>query len=157
MIFDHRLSQYRFKFGKITAKNYLLQKFTNYSLQKLCRYITIAIVTNLLRSNIMKLKIVTVMVSVLLLQACATPTVVETRKVNDNQLSCSQIQSEIEEAKSFEQKARKERTVTGKNVAAAVLFWPALLGTYSNTEEAINAAKERQDNLYKIYQNKGCR
>ena len=105
----------------------------------------------------MKLKIVTVMASILLLQACATPTVVETRKVNDNQLSCSQIQSEIEEAKSFEQKARKERTVTGKNVAAAILFWPALLGTYSNTEEAINAAKERQDNLYKIYQNKGCR
>lgn len=55
----------------------------------------------------MKLKIVTVMASILLLQACATPTVVETRKVNDNQLSCSQIQSEIEEAKSFEQKQEK--------------------------------------------------
>ena len=55
----------------------------------------------------MKLKIVTVMASILLLQTCATPTVVETRKVNDNQLSCSQIQSEIEEAKGFEQKARK--------------------------------------------------
>ena len=105
----------------------------------------------------MKLKFVTVLTSALFLQACATPTVVETRKVNDNQLSCSQIQAEIEEAKNFEQKARKERTVTGKNVAAAVLFWPALLGTYSNTEEAINAAKERQDNLYKLYQSKGCR
>lgn len=105
----------------------------------------------------MKLKFISVLTGVLLLQACATPTVVETKKVNDNQLSCSQIQAEIDEAKGFEQKARKERTVTGKNVAAAVLFWPALLGTYSNTEEAINAAKERQDNLFKLYQAKGCR
>lgn len=105
----------------------------------------------------MKLKFISVLAGVLLLQACATPTVVETKKVNDNQLSCSQIQAEIDEAKGFEQKARKERTVTGKNVAAAVLFWPALLGTYSNTEEAINAAKERQDNLFKLYQAKGCR
>lgn len=104
----------------------------------------------------MKLKIVTVLSGVLLLQACATPHVVETRKVNDTQLSCTQLRDEIEEAKSFEQKARKERTVTGKNVAAAVLFWPALLGTYSNTEEAINAAKERQTNLFNIYQKKGC-
>ncbi len=105
----------------------------------------------------MKLKFVTIVASALFLQACATPHVVETRKVSDTQLSCTQLQAEIQEAKDFEQKARKERTVTGKNVAAAVLFWPALIGTYSNTEEAINAAKERQTNLFDIYQKKGCK
>lgn len=93
----------------------------------------------------------------LILQGCATPTVVQTNKPNDMHLSCTQLQAEIAEAQEFEKKARAERQVTGKNVAAAILFWPALLGTYSNTEEAINAAKERQNNLTKIYQQKNCR
>lgn len=68
-----------------------------------------------------------------------------------------QLKAEIEESKNFEKKARDERKVNSKNVAAAVLFWPALVATYSNTEEAINAAKERQANLVDIYQKKGCR
>lgn len=105
----------------------------------------------------MKLKIVTLAVGLLLLQACATPHVVETKKTTDLNLSCSQLQAEIDDAKEFEKKARAERKVTGKNVAAAVFFWPALLGTYSNTEEAINAAKDRQNHLVGIYQQKGCR
>lgn len=94
---------------------------------------------------------------VTLLSGCATPTVVETRKVGDANLTCDQIKSEIAEAERFEKEARKERTVTGKNVAAAVLFWPALLGTYSNTEEAINAAKERKENLFKLASSKNCK
>lgn len=105
----------------------------------------------------MKLKIAATASVILLLQACATPHVVETKKVSDTQLSCAQLQAAIDEAKGFEQKARSERKVTGKNVAAAVFFWPALLGTYSNTEEAINAAKERQSYLIDLYQKKGCR
>lgn len=95
--------------------------------------------------------------SALILSACATPHVVETRKTTDTQLSCVQLKAEIEESKNFEKKARDERKVNSKNVAAAVLFWPALVATYSNTEEAINAAKERQANLVDIYQKKGCR
>lgn len=105
----------------------------------------------------MKLKVVAVCATFALLQACATPHVVETKKVTDSQLSCAQIKNEIDEARAFEKKARDERKVTGKNVAAAVLFWPALLGTYSNTEEAINAAKERQANLTDLYEKKGCK
>lgn len=105
----------------------------------------------------MKLKIAVLGATLLLLQACATPHVVDTKKTTDLSLNCSQLQAEIDEAKEFEKKARAERKVTGKNVAAAVLFWPALLGTYSNTEEAINAAKERQSHLLTIYQQKGCR
>ena len=51
-------------------------------------------------------------------------------KITDNELTCSQIKSEIAEAEEFEKKARAERKITGKNVAAAVFFWPALIGTY---------------------------
>lgn len=91
------------------------------------------------------------------LAGCATPTVVETRKAGDASLTCEQIKTEITEAERFEREARKERTVTGKNIAAAVLFWPALLGTYSNTEEAINAARERKGNLTKLAEKIDCK
>lgn len=93
----------------------------------------------------------------LLAQGCATPHVVQPKKVSDVNLTCQQLVDEIEEANRFEQAARDERKVTGKNVAAALLFWPALIGTYSNTEEAIEAAQERRDNLTKIYEKKGCK
>lgn len=105
----------------------------------------------------MKLKaIATLGTLALLLQACATPHVVQTKKITDNELTCSQIKSEIAEAEGFEKKARAERKITGKNVAAAVFFWPALIGTYSNTEEAITAAKERQALLTDLYSKKNC-
>lgn len=93
----------------------------------------------------------------LLAQGCATPHVVQTNKVSDANLTCPQILNEIEEAERFEKEARAERKVTGKNVAAAVLFWPALIGTYSNTEEAIDAAKERRENMSKLYNQKNCK
>jgi hypothetical protein len=91
------------------------------------------------------------------LAGCATPTVVETRKAGDSALSCEQIQTEITEAERFEREARKERTVTGTNVAAAILFWPALLGTYSNTEQAITAARDRKENMHKLADKNGCK
>ncbi len=93
---------------------------------------------------------------IILLTGCATPTVVDTRKVGDVNLSCNQITQEITEAERFEKEARKERTVTGTNVAAAILFWPALIGTYSNTEQAINAARERKENMFKLATSKNC-
>lgn len=93
----------------------------------------------------------------LLAAGCASPTVVKSKQSNDETLSCEQLNKEFADAQEFEAKARKERTVTGTNVAAAIFFWPALLGTYSNTEEAINAAKSRQDHLNKIADTKQCK
>ncbi len=87
---------------------------------------------------------------------CATPHVVDTRQLGDKKLSCGEIEDQIDEADRFEQQARSERKITGRNVAAAVLFWPALLGTYVNTEDAIDAAKERKRYLHKSYEKKGC-
>jgi hypothetical protein len=82
--------------------------------------------------------------------------VVESKKISDNQLSCSEIVAQIEEADRFEEEARSERKVTGTNVAAAVFFWPALIGTYANTEEAIDAARERKQHLTTLHEKKGC-
>lgn len=87
---------------------------------------------------------------------CATPTVVESKQANDRTMSCDSLKTSYIEAKDFESKARKERGVTGTNVAAAILFWPAMIGTYKNTEDAIEAAKDRQKHLEAIAAEKKC-
>lgn len=91
-----------------------------------------------------------------LLGACATPTVVESRKNGDAALACEQIRYELAEADRFEREARDERKVTGTNVAAAVFFWPALIATYANSDQAINAARERKSHLYRLADGRGC-
>ena len=90
------------------------------------------------------------------LGGCASPTVVESKQSNDRMMSCDALKTAYGEAKDFESKARKERGVTGTNVAAAIFFWPAMLGTYKNTEDAIEAAKERQKHLETVATEKKC-
>ena len=101
-------------------------------------------------------KLSSTIVLLTLLSACASPEVVDERELGDENLSCSQIKQEIAEAENFEKQARKEKGVTGTNVAAAVFFWPAMLVTYSNAEEAIDAAENRKKRLVSIGETKGC-
>ncbi|MDG1505760.1 MAG: hypothetical protein P8Q19_06215 [Planktomarina sp.] len=90
------------------------------------------------------------------LTACATPEVIDTKQMGDDKLSCKQLAGEIQEANEFERKAHREKGITGTNVAAAVIFWPAIIGTYSNANEAIKAAKERKEHLVASSTKKGC-
>jgi hypothetical protein len=91
-----------------------------------------------------------------MLGGCATPEVVQSKQARDSDMTCPQLKSAYAEAMDFENKARKERGVTGTNVAAAIFFWPAMIGTYKNTEEAIEAAKARQMHLEKVAAGKNC-
>jgi hypothetical protein len=90
------------------------------------------------------------------LVGCASPEVIQERQARDETLKCPQLLAAVDEAKDFERKARGERKATGTNVAAAIFFWPGLIATYSNTEDAITAAKERQNHLMKLYSEKKC-
>ena len=100
--------------------------------------------------------IVAVLAFGFLVSACATPDVVSVQKIGDEELSCEQIKEQFAEAQDFEKKARKEKGATGTNVAAAIFFWPALLATYSNIEDAVEAARDRQEHLKKIAAKKDC-
>lgn len=91
------------------------------------------------------------------LMGCASPNIVATNQIGDSSLNCAGLKKAYQEAAEFEENARRDRRVTGKNIAAAVFFWPALLATYANTEEAINAAIDRQKNLMNIANRKKCR
>lgn len=91
-----------------------------------------------------------------MLAGCATPTVVERSRVQDYQLTCKQLESEIQIAEDYRRKAEKEKGVTGKNVAAALFFWPAMFGNAANAKEATEAAEDRKRHLLDLYHEKKC-
>lgn len=91
-----------------------------------------------------------------LLCACASPTVVQSVKPGDNGLSCAQLQNEFADAERFRLEADKEKSMTGGNVVRALLFWPAILGTAANANEAIAAADSRKVHLANQMNSKKC-
>ena len=96
------------------------------------------------------------LVAALVVAGCATPTVVQTVKPGDSGLSCAQLQNEFSDAEQFRKKAESEKGVTGGNVARALFFWPAILGSYSNANEAISAADARKVHLANLMESKHC-
>ena len=102
------------------------------------------------------MRLIAVILSFVLMVGCATPRVIDERRVGDRALSCSQIKDEIYDAERFADKAKDEQRVTGTNVAAAILFWPALLVTYSNVQEALGAATDRKEYLVRLADKKDC-
>lgn len=88
---------------------------------------------------------------------CATPHVVEKKKLSDNQLNCQQLAAQVDQADEFKRKAQSEKGVTGTNAAAAILFWPAMIATYQNANEASAAADARKEHLTDLYNKKGCK
>jgi hypothetical protein len=100
--------------------------------------------------------LLTATVTVALLSACASPTVVQSVKPGDASLSCGQLQNEYADAERYRTTAEKEKTVTGENVARAIFFWPAILGTAANANEAIAAADSRKVHLANLMMQKKC-
>jgi len=95
------------------------------------------------------------LVLVALLSACASPTVVQTVKPGDTGLNCAQLQNEYSDAERFKKEADGEKGVTGGNVAR-LLFWPSIVGTYMNANEAIAAADNRKVHLTNLMVQQKC-
>jgi len=95
-------------------------------------------------------------ISFVLLISCAKPTVVNIVLPDDDKLNCEKLENAVADAQEFRRKALAVTGNTGKNQAAAILFWPALMMTYVNASEAIVAANERSVHLINIMQDKNC-
>ena len=89
------------------------------------------------------------------LAGCASPTVVQSVKPGDTGLSCPQLQNEYSDSERFKKEAEGEKGVTGGNVAR-LLFWPSIVGTYMNANEAIAAADNRRVHLANLMTQKNC-
>ena len=94
--------------------------------------------------------------AMLVLTGCATPTVTQVVKPGDTGLTCSQMQNEYSDAQRFKREADAEKSVTGGNVVRALFFWPAIIGTAMNANEAIAAADNRMVHLSNMMMNKKC-
>lgn len=92
----------------------------------------------------------------LILTGCAHSVSVQPTKLGDAQLSCEQIRTEIADAEKFRKAAEDNKGVTGTNAAAVLLFWPALIATYSDANSAMRAADDRIRNLTNLYNEKKC-
>jgi hypothetical protein len=95
------------------------------------------------------------LVLVVLLSACASPTVVQAVKPGDMGLTCPQLQNEFSDAERFKKEADAEKGVTGGNVVR-LLFWPAIVGTHINANEAISAAENRKVHLVNMMMQQKC-
>ena len=91
-----------------------------------------------------------------LLCACASSVSVQRVQAGDENLSCESLATAMQDADKFRVDAQQKKGVTGTNTAAALLFWPALLVTYSDANAAIQAADTRKQRLAELRVKKGC-
>ena len=104
------------------------------------------------------LRILALGLSLIFLNLCAKPTVVNVIMPEDKKLNCEQLKDEFTETRRFKQEAEVVKEVnTGGNMTRSMLFWPALLKTMHNADIAIKAANDRGYHLVKIMKNKNCK
>ena len=104
----------------------------------------------------MKKTIITLLI-LLILTACATPTVVNIIGPNDNKLTCEELSKEIEIANRYADEAQEAKKMSSPhNVGAILFFLPGAGVTMKNVEEAVIAAKERALHLNRIKEKKDC-
>ena len=94
--------------------------------------------------------------SLILLNSCAKPTVVEVVVSGDEKLNCEQLENEVAEAQKIKKEAQYARENTGGNATRMMLFWPAWAKTLHNADIAIMAADDRIFHLIKLMKKKKC-
>ena len=95
--------------------------------------------------------------SVILLNACAKPTVVDVAMPEDDKLNCEELEHAVAEAQHFKRKAEYAKEATGGNATRLLIFWPAWAKTLHNADIAIVAADDRTYHLIKIMKKKRCK
>ena len=94
--------------------------------------------------------------SLIFLNLCAKPTVVNVVIPGDEKLNCEQLENEVADAQKIKRDAEYAAQGTGGNVARLMLFWPAWAKTLHNADVAITAANDRIYHLFKIMKKKKC-
>lgn len=90
------------------------------------------------------------------LAACVNPEKVTENKVTDVNMTCQEIANESAQINKLKEEAKKGTGMSGANVAAVLVFWPAAVGNYVNGKDALEAAQKREVTLAKLAQSKNC-
>jgi len=91
------------------------------------------------------------------LGACATNQKVATTQINDSSLTCEQIATQDKGLDEILEKAQHNKGVSGANVAAVLLFWPAAVGNYMDADKDEALVVKRKSVLADMYKAKGCK
>ena len=94
--------------------------------------------------------------SLILLNSCAKPTVVNIVLPEDDKLNCEQLENGVADSQKIKRDAEYAKESTGGNVARMMLFWPAWAKTLHNADVAIMAADDRIFHLIKLMKKKKC-
>tara|TARA_B100000609_G_scaffold88101_1_gene70354 strand:+ start:245 stop:559 length:315 start_codon:yes stop_codon:yes gene_type:complete len=102
-------------------------------------------------------KNLTLLILIIFLTSCATPTVVNVIQPNDNKLSCKELDTEIAKANEYANEAQDAKKA-GKphNIGAMLFFLPGLGFSMANIDEASKAAKDRAIHLNNLKEKKNC-
>ena len=95
-------------------------------------------------------------ISIILLNSCAKPTVVNVFLPGDEELNCEQLEDAVAESQKIKREAEYAKEGTGGNVTRLILFWPAWAQTLHNADVAIMAADDRIYHLFTIMKKKEC-
>ena len=101
-------------------------------------------------------RIIILGISLIFLNSCAKPTVVNVVLAGDNELNCEQLKNAVAESQKIKRDAEYAKEGTGGNVARLILFWPAWARTLHNADVAIQAANDRNYHLVNIMKKKKC-
>ena len=101
-------------------------------------------------------RILVLIVSIILLYACAKPTVVNVVLPGDEELNCEQLEVAVVESQKIKREAEYAKEGTGGNITRVMLFWPAWAKTLHNADVAVRAADDRIFHLFKIMKKKSC-
>ena len=96
-------------------------------------------------------------ISIILLDSCAKPTVVNIVVPGDEKLNCEQLENAVAETQKIKKDAEYAKEGTGGNIARMMLFWPAWAQTLHNADIAIQAANDRNFHLINIMKKKNCK
>lgn len=102
-------------------------------------------------------KILCTTIAALTLSACVNPERVSENKVSDTTLDCQGIANELAQISNLKREAKKGTGLSGANVAAVLVFWPAAIGNYANGNEALKAAEKRENVLINLAQQRKCK
>ena len=105
----------------------------------------------------MKKLLVILLTGFVFLNSCAKPTVVDSIMPGDEELNCGGLKNAVAEAQRFIRDAESVKGGTGENITRGIFFWPAIVQSYSNANEAIAAANSRKVHLFNIMNDRKCK
>ena len=102
-------------------------------------------------------KALVLITSLVLLDSCAKPTVVDVVVPGDEKLNCAELEGALAESQKIKRDAEYAKEGTGGNVTRMMLFWPAWAQTLHNADVAIQAANDRNYHLINLMKKKKCK